>query len=715
MDAIREETQRLTDEDADDSDFEGTPTDSPSTGFGNIADHQGFILGYRSSDVDLQKCHPLPSHATFLWSVYQENVEPLIKLLHVPSVELILRDARRNHGKLTPGNEALVFAIYFAAVTSLEPDEVRILHWANVRHYKINDCLLTEPQVQTNFGVNKDDMLAQYRFAVEQSLAKANFLDTSDIAVLQAFTIFLIVVRRHDESRFCWALTGLVIRIAQGMGLHRDGTHLKLRPFETEIRRRVWWAILVLDLRSAEELGTDMTISERSYDTLKPSNINDSDISPESTEFPTPREGRSDSAVSIVRCEICALSRRLVAAASAMSSLCPTADQTSIAERERMLIEVYQRVEHKFLQHVLDEQDPLYWVAAMIARVIVAKMCLVIYQPMLFSGSEFELSNEIRQRIYVAAIEVIEYNHKLNTDPRCKQYRWLFKTYTNWHAIAYTLIETCRRPWTALVERGWEAVTGYDIDPLELAKKADHAAVFLPLRKLFTRARKHRESELARLKANQDEARRLDFAERMNPAQARFGPVPGAENVMEQMREKWWSLVRSEGSSPAPYSITRQSGPSQEAPASTTASGSDTLKPLGNIPVQLNLSSAAMDYMDELMAQPNPNMAEFWRIDNLAHHGGNLGAPGPMPAPQMPVQNTMAQDALRQQALTLQTQPPKDDNLPPYLWSDPFTGMNTKFDGTEDTDMLGDDFDWQDWSQSIRGLEMESTQTREGW
>lgn len=569
-------------------------------------------------------------------------------------------------------------------------------------------------QVQTNFGGNKDDMLAQYRFAVEQALAKANFLDTSDIAVLQAFTIFLIVVRRHDESRFCWALTGLVIRIAQGMGLHRDGTHLKLSPFETEIRRRIWWAILVLDLRSAEELGTDMTISERSYDTLKPSNINDSDISPESTDFPPAREGRSDSAVSIVRCEICALSRRLVAAASAMSSLCPGVDQSSIAERERMLIEVYQRVEHKFLQHVLDETDPLYWVAAMIARVIVAKMCLVIYQPMLFPGSEFELSDEIRQRIYVAAIEVIEYNHKLNTDPRCKQYRWLFKTYTNWHAIAYTLIETCRRPWTALVERGWDAVTGYDMDPLELAKRADHAAVFLPLRKLFTKARRHRESELARLKANQDEARRLDFAERMNPAQARFGPVPGAENVMEQMREKWWSLVRPEGTSPMPYPISRQPAPSQEPPP-TNPSGSDTLKPPGNAPVQLNLSNAAMEYMDELMAQPNPSMAEFWRINSLAHNGGNTSATGPAPPPQMPLQNAMGQDALRQQALTLQTQPPKDDNLPPYLWSDPFTAMNTKFDAPEDTDMLGEDFDWQDWSQSIRGLEMESTQTNEGW
>jgi hypothetical protein len=351
----------------------------------------------------------------------------------------------------------------------------------------------------------------------------------------------------------------------------------------------------------------------------------------------------------------------------------------------------------------------------MIARVIVAKMCLVIYQPMLFPGSEYELSDEIRQRIFVAAIEVIEYNHKLNVDPRCKQYRWLFKTYTNWHAIAYTLIETCRRPWTALVERGWDAVTGYDIDPLELAKKADHAAVFLPLRKLFAKARRHRESELARLKENQDEARRLDFAERMNPAQARFGPVPGAENRMEHMREKWWSLVRPDGSRDTPFTMAQQPAQTAEPVSETVESGTETLSSPEAMPAHLNLSGAAMQYMDELMAQPNPNMAEFWRIDNIARNGGNLDATGAAPPPQMPAQNATNQNVLRHQALALQTQQPKDAGLPPYLWSDPFTAMNANFEATEDTDMLGDDFDWHDWSQSIRGLEMESTQTRDDW
>ena len=134
-----------------------------------------------------------------MWYIYQENVEPLIKAVHVPSTEKIFRDTRKNHDQLSPGDEALVWAIYYAAITSLDPDEV-----------------------MSNLGEKKDEVLIKYRFAVEQALSKANFLNTSDMTVLQAFVIFLVVVRRQDESRLFWYLTGLVIHIAQGMGMHRD-------------------------------------------------------------------------------------------------------------------------------------------------------------------------------------------------------------------------------------------------------------------------------------------------------------------------------------------------------------------------------------------------------------------------------------------------------------------------------------------------------------
>ncbi|KAL6877110.1 fungal-specific transcription factor domain-containing protein [Trichoderma novae-zelandiae] len=695
LDAIREETQKLTDEDADDSEFEESPPiDSPFTGTSSVYDHHGFILGYRSIDVNLQKCHPLPSHGTFLWSVYLENVDPLLKILHVPTMEAILRDARRNPEKLAPGNEPLVFAVYFAAVVTLE-----------------------EADVQTNFSTSKEEVLAQFRFAVEQSLAKANFLNTSDFTVVQALALFLLVVRRHDESRFAWSLTALVIRIAQGLGIHRDGSHFGLSPYETEQRRRLWWSILTLDFRSSEEMGTDLVVAEGDFDTQLPTSINDADITPTGTQYPVAREGKSDTTISLVRFEVCAMSRRLHEAANGKNSSAKGEDD-GIAEKERLLVEFYKRIEDKFLQHLDEDIDPLYWVAAMISRIIMAKMCLILYQPMLFPGAASELTAEIRERIYIASIEIVEYNHKLNLDPRGKQYRWLFRTYTNWHAIAYILVETCRRPWSALVQRGWEAVVGYDKDLAENIKRTDHASVFLPLRKLFTRAKRYQELEVARLRANPEEAKRLDLAERIKASQARFDPIPGAEARMQQVRDRWRAMVNLAEAIPAPLMqqapmtpLVSEDGhpPSQQA---ATGAGQhyqqSQLQPQvsGENQIPMDLSNVTMEYMDAFMAQSNVPMAELWSVG--LGNGPALGMDG---------RQQGQGSVLGQQQMMLPNQPqqPKNEHhVPPYLWPESFASPNQKFD-LEDADMLGADFNWQDWAQSVRGLGMDGAPPKPGW
>lgn len=60
--------------------------------------------------------------------MYQETVDPLLKIIHVPTMEAIFRDARRNPEKLAPGHETLIFAIYYAAIVALEAGEVSTLY-----------------------------------------------------------------------------------------------------------------------------------------------------------------------------------------------------------------------------------------------------------------------------------------------------------------------------------------------------------------------------------------------------------------------------------------------------------------------------------------------------------------------------------------------------------------------------------------------------------
>lgn len=398
--------------------------------------------------------------------------------------------------------------------------------------------------------MERQKLVAQYRFALEQALAKAQFITSPELVVLQAFILFLVLVRRHDDTRFSWTLTGLAIRMGSSMGLHRDGTSFPgLTPLEIEMRRRLFWALCILDLRSAEDQGTDLTILERTYDTELPLNINDSDITEDTKEMPQARQGATDMTFSLIRYEICAQARRLYVVSSAFSTAnCPREASISLEDRESMVKAIYENIEQKYFKDASASCNAMLWTAANIARVIVAKMTLVIYQPMLFPGPDGEvLSDDIRERIFTAATEIFEYNHQLNSDPRSKQWKWLFQTYTQWHAVAYVLMEVVRRPWSAGVERAWAALNSVfaNPSPQDLDRIVGDQSMWLPLKKVYLKAKKYRETEIARLRADPDAAQKLEIQDRSRaPVPLSFAAMPGSVKSAIAT-ERWRKLVNA--------------------------------------------------------------------------------------------------------------------------------------------------------------------------
>lgn len=625
--------------------------------------------------------------------------------------------------------------------------------------------LIINPQVKTNFGVEKSKLTTQYRFALEQALAKAEFLVSPELVVLQAFILFLVLVRRHDDTRFSWTLTGLAIRMGQSMGLHRDGTSFPgLTPLEIELRRRVFWALCILDLRSAEDQGTDLTIVSQTYDTEFPLNINDSDISEDSTELPQPRQGATDMTFSLVRYEICSLARRLHAMSSASATSCPRDAGSSFEERENMLKTIYESVENKYFKDKSASCNPILWTANNIARVIIAKMTLIIYQPMLFPGANGEvLSDDIRERLFTAATEIFEYNHQLNSDTRSKQWRWLFQTYTQWHAVAYVLMEITRRPLTAGVERAWTALNSIFASPQpdDLDRIAGDQSVWLPLKKLYLKAKKHREAEIARLKADPNAAQQLELQERSKvPVPLSFAAMPGSvKNAIAT--ERWRKLVNAPRLPPEsqlpPQTAVRQDPP-QDGNIDTNVQMSND-GPFNDPGIQ---DPRAMDIVENAMSQPQFMADNLWPLafspdfQDLGRASGNVGnfplmngdMPGQDPtlvnfspsqqAPagaQVPV--TAVSNNSRMQATPLLNALKAEGNVPVWMWNDPstagmFAGTPTGSVATgssggqmtvtppgrsftfpipggsaegiqpEDIDVdMNEDFNWADWGQSL--------------
>lgn len=206
--------------------------------------HQGFIFDFSSTNVDMLALHPSQQNAHRFWALYKENVDPLVKVLHIPTFEPVFLEAVASPEQAPKSLEPLMFAIYYGAITSMTPKECA------------DAC-----------GEDRTALLHKYRFGLEQGLSRANFLFCDEVVILQALVVFLILLRRNDDARKIWTLTGLVVRIAQTLGVHRDGSHFGLKPFDIEMRRRLWWQVCILDARSSEDHGCDPTIVEAQYDT----------------------------------------------------------------------------------------------------------------------------------------------------------------------------------------------------------------------------------------------------------------------------------------------------------------------------------------------------------------------------------------------------------------------------------------------------------------
>jgi hypothetical protein len=396
-----------------------------------------------------------------LWETYRENVAPLITIVHRPTARNLFAEAAKRPDALDKNSEALVFSMYLSSIVSMKPD----------------DCLF-------HFGEDRAAVVKRYRFATEQALARAGLLNTQSLVLLQAAVLFLVCVRREDDSKFVWSMTSVVLRLSQSLGLHRDGTNFALKPFETEMRRRLWWHISLLDVRSSEDHGTDPLIHENMYDTQLPLNVNDDDLSPDMVEPPKEREGFTDATFCLIRCEITSALRRA-------NYVCPNAQFRSpnslppVEHAERMIQIISDRCEQRYIRHC-DMNIPIQWCAATVGRLILAKLWLMVHHPMTRKDGG-NVTQATRESLFLTAIEVLEFGRLLEADPKTAKWGWLFRTNMQWHGVAFVLSEICVRPICPVTDRAWNAVSSIYT---EWAVQATHKKGMLwrPLAALMKRA-----------------------------------------------------------------------------------------------------------------------------------------------------------------------------------------------------------------------------------
>jgi len=88
-----------------------------------------------------------------------------------------------------------------------------------------------------------------------------------------------------------WVDSGSLVRRFMAAGLHREPSLLcgKINTFDCEMRRRLWYTVLEIDLQAAVDRGITPTIGPNDWDTTAPLNIDDESFDIDTEELPDPK------------------------------------------------------------------------------------------------------------------------------------------------------------------------------------------------------------------------------------------------------------------------------------------------------------------------------------------------------------------------------------------------------------------------------------------
>ncbi|KIW92326.1 uncharacterized protein Z519_07310 [Cladophialophora bantiana CBS 173.52] len=391
--------------------------------------------------------------------IYVDRIDPVMKILHIPTFWASLTSALPRPQEIPNSLKAAMFGFCLATVSALDDDECQ--------------SLLEGPRAV---------MLARYRTIARQALVNAGFLHTSNPTTLQAFSLFLIGVRtshRHDTQ---YILSGVAVRLALKMGLHRDGEFLRLTPFETEMRRRLWWHIVHVDFRAADMLGVRPSLDLSIGDTKMPLNVEDEDLSPDMVDPPPERSGITSIVLCLVRCEIIGCLRKLALPLSndAHWDVFSSPGITT-AKKDEMIGQMEDLWERKYLRYC-DPSNPLHTFASIMIRSCICKMRLLAHSPRRFAGRGAKITQTEREIVFANATKLLEYAVLVRGNQGLQKYTWRIGTSYLWDTMLCVLIEARHRKVGPEVDRLWQLI-GVVLSQYPEAFKESTGAVYVALRK----------------------------------------------------------------------------------------------------------------------------------------------------------------------------------------------------------------------------------------
>ncbi|KAK5168131.1 uncharacterized protein LTR77_006699 [Saxophila tyrrhenica] len=429
-----------------------------------------------------------------LWQLFIDRVDPLLKILHVPTTQRQIFQASSQMMEDDPGFTALMFAICYAAISS----------------------------TQNGLASEREATLTRYRHGLQSALVRAEFLSRPTLYSLQALVLFLICARHHTDRTYIWSVTGVATRLATKIGLHQDPSSLGMGPLAAEMRRRLWWQIVILDVLTAEENDMDPAIHEHMFDTKMPSNFNDQDLDSSMTAPPSPSDCRTEMLFALQRVEISYAARKTMFSAKF------TADNgyeaLSVQQKSEFIDDLQLKLHEKYYRHC-DSQIPLCALTTTASSLVLSRMRLTVASSRL-SGNPLPAPTNLT----TSCMHIVEGIQSLRAHELYEKWTWLFQRYVEWDAIAILLnclakseVPGSEKVWK-LVRKFW-ASWGHRVPPGSIRQR------WRRLESLRKKAERANSGEAFRTEISGTESLRMTVPYTLQPSTASAAAPRQAGNI----------------------------------------------------------------------------------------------------------------------------------------------------------------------------------------
>jgi len=239
-------------------------------------------------------------------------------------------------------------------------------------------------------------------------------------------------------------MLGIAIRVAQRMGIHSESALAKCTVFEAEMRRRLWWPLMLFDTRISELAFSNTLTLDPTWDCKIPLNVNDTDLRPEMRVPPATRGEPTDAVFTIIRSELGEYIRHTTIHLEFMNpALKPIGKASSIDD----LLKLEETIENRYLKF-FDQDNPIHFMATCTVRAQLAKYHIL--------GHNLRSS---REAATVSALRVLECDTNIMTSPLTKGFVWFNEIYFPFPAYYHVAQDLKRRPISEQAQPAWEIMS----------------------------------------------------------------------------------------------------------------------------------------------------------------------------------------------------------------------------------------------------------------